>query len=262
MERGNILKDRLKEAELRRNFSGVSIFSRQSLKQFYHQFEPTLKETTFRWMLYELKSRRLIEAVDRGVFTLHAGSELPEYAPAISKPLETLYKKLMAQFPFADICIWETSLLNEFLQHQVARVLTVVEAEAAVTESLFHFLKEKHQQVFLAPSRQEFEYYVYSSPGSIVIKKLVSQSPLLTHNGIRVPKLEKLLVDLFAEPDFFYPYQGNERTTLFCNAFTRYKLSPKTIFRYAQRRKCREGLAAYLQQNKLLPAAAGEWDMP
>ena len=108
------------------------------------------------------------------------------------------------------------------------------------------------------PSRQDFEYYVYSAPSSIVIKKLVSQSPLHTVSGISTPKLEKLLVDLVADSDFYYSYQGSELTTLFRNTFSQYHVSLKTLYRYAQRRKCRQELEAYLQQNNILPAAAGE----
>ena len=122
-----------------------------------------------------------------------------------------------------------------------------------ISNSIFSY-----RSVFLLPSRQDFEYYVYTTPSSIVIKKLVSQSPLHTVSGIRTPKLEKLLVDLVADSDFYYSYQGNERTTLFRNAFSQYQLSLKTLYRYAQRRKCRQELEAYLHQNQILPASAGE----
>ena len=91
-----------------------------------------------------------------------------------------------------------------------------------------------------------------------MIKKLVSQSPLHKVSGNRTPKLEKLLVDLVADSDFYYSYQGNERTTLFRNAFLQYQVSLKTLYRYAQRRKCRQELADYLQQNNIFPASAGE----
>ena len=108
------------------------------------------------------------------------------------------------------------------------------------------------------PSRQDFEYYVYSAPSSIVIKKLVSQSPLHKVSGNRTPKLEKLLVDLVADSDFYYSYQGSELTTLFRNTFSHYHVSLKTLYRYAKWRKCRQEPADYLQQNNILPAAAGE----
>ena len=252
------MNERLKAIDLQQQFSGTEKIPRQSLKEFYQQFNPQLKETTFRWMLYELKTTGLIKAVDRGVFALSAGPALPAYIPTLSKNMKTLYKKIAGKTPFADSCLWETSCLNEFLLHQPGKTLTVVEVEIEAAEAVFHTLKESYRNVFLFPSRQDFEYYIYSSSGSIVIKKLVSQSPLLSLDGIRTPKLEKLLVDLVADSDFFYPYQGNERTTLFRNAFMQYQVSLKTLYRYAQRRKCRQELEYYLQQNQILPASTRE----
>ena len=252
------MNERLKAIDLQQQFSGTEKIPRQSLKEFYQQFNPQLKETTFRWMLYELKTTGLIKAVDRGVFALSAGPALPAYIPTLSKNMKTLYKKITDKHPFASLCLWETRCLNEFMLHQPGKSLTVVEVESEAAEAVFHTLKESYRSVFLLPSRQDFEYYVYTAPSSIVIKKLVSQSPLHTVSGIRTPKLEKLLVDLVADSDFYYSYQGNERTTLFRNAFSQYQLSLKTLYRYAQRRKCRQELEAYLHQNQILPASAGE----
>lgn len=252
------MNERLKPIDLQRIFSGAEKISRKSLKQFYQQFDPQLKETTFRWMLYELKTKGLIRAVERGVFALSDSPSLPVYTPAFAKTTKTLYKKMTEKHPFASLCLWETRWLNEFMLHQPCKTLTVVEVESEAAEAVFHTLKESVRNVFLFPSRQDFEYYIYSAPGSIVIKKLVSQAPLQTIDGIRTPKLEKLLVDLVADSEFFYPYQGNERTTLFRNAFSQYRLSLKTLYRYAQRRKCRQELEDYLQKNQILPAATGE----
>ena len=81
-----------------------------------------------------------------------------------------------------------------------------------------------------------------------MIKKLVSQSPVRKQGGIPTPKLEKILVDLFADIEFYYPYQGKERDSLFQNAFDRFRLSLKTLYRYAGRRKCRNEFESYLNQ--------------
>lgn len=252
------MNERLKPIGLQQRFSGMETISRQSLKDFYQQFSPQLKETTFRWMLYELKKMGLLKSLDRGVFALSDGPALPVYTPAFAQNTKTLYKKISGKHPFASLCLWETQWLNEFMLHQPGKSLTVVEVESEAAEAVFHTLKESYRNVFLFPSRQDFEYYIYSAPGSIVIKKLVSQSPLQTVSGIRTAKLEKLLVDLVTDSDFFYPYQGNERITLFRNAFSQYRLSLKTLYRYAQRRKCRQELEDYLQQNQILLPAIGE----
>ena len=251
------MKERLKSNELHNVFSASDKISRLALKQFYQQQEPALKETTFRWMLYELKKQNVLLPIDRGVYKLYGGPVLPEYVPQLSKTLQLLYRKIKAQFPYVNFCLWETGCLNEFLLHQAGKSLQLVEVEAEATEAVFYHLKENRRNVYLAPTLQEMERYVYSSADSIVIKKLVSQSPLLYLKEVPTPKLEKILVDVFADKDFFYPYRGSEQTTLFQSAFARYRLSLKTLYRYAQRRKCRPQLEAYLQ-TRILSASGSE----
>ena len=251
------MKERLKSTELHNAFSASGKISRSALKQFYQRNEPTLKETTFRWMLYELKKQNILLPLDRGVYKLYDGPVLPDYVPQLSKNLQLLHRKITAQFPYVNFCLWESGCLNEFLLHQVGKSLLIVEVEAEATEAVFYHLKENRRNVYLAPTLQEMERYVYSSADSIVIKKLVSQSPLLYLKEIPTSKLEKILVDVFADKEFFYPYQGNEQIILFQNAFARYRLSLKTLYRYAQRRKCRPQLEAYLQ-TRILSASGSE----
>ena len=57
------MEDRLRKDELCAAFADKTKISRPALKQFYHQYYPELKETTFRWMLYELKQKRLLYSV-------------------------------------------------------------------------------------------------------------------------------------------------------------------------------------------------------
>ena len=255
------MKERLKSKELHTVFSATDQISRSALKQFYQQQDAALKEKTFRWMLYELKKQNVLLPIDRGVYKLYDGPVLPEYVPQLSRNLQLLYRKIKAQFPYIDFCLWETGGLNEFLLHQMGKSLRIVEVEPEAAEAVFYYLKENRRNVFLAPTSQEMERYVYSSDDSLVIKKLVSQSPLLHRKEIPTPKLEKILVDVFADKDFFYPYQGHEQTLLFQNAFARYRLSLKTLYRYAQRRKCRQPLETYLQ-TRIFPASGSERSMP
>ena len=54
----NALNERLKPIDLQQRFPSAEKIPHQSLKEFYQQFDPQLKETTFRWMLFELKKKR------------------------------------------------------------------------------------------------------------------------------------------------------------------------------------------------------------
>lgn len=257
------LVDRLKINQLMDVFCYGKNITREELKKFYRKFNPELKETTFRWMLYELKKKEVIIAKDRGLYSLSKCNNKAsnnkkatvlnngEYRPAISKKLQEIYDKVKEQFPFLNLCIWETSWLNEFMVHQPGKFMTIVEVENGTEESVFYHLKTIYNYVFIKPNRQELEWYVYDSNDSIIVKKLVSQAPVLQSKKIATPKLEKVLVDVLAEKDFYYPYQGQELINIYENAFRYYKISLKSLNRYADRRKCSNMVKNFFKQHQL-----------
>lgn len=251
-----ILVDRLRVKQLTAKFSNVKSFSRKELKAFYEMYDPKLKETTFRWMIYDLKKQKIIASIDRGLYSLvnqtyfNSNTMLgkKKYKPPVSKNLEKLYKRLKKQFPFLDICVWETSWLNEFMLHQPGRFFSIIEVEKGVEETVFHYLRANYSNVFIKPTRQELEWYIYNNNSSIVVKRLLSQTPLSNNSNMVTPKLEKILIDVFVEKDFFYPYQGQELFNIYNYVFQYYQISLKSLFRYAGRRKCKESLKDYLQK--------------
>jgi hypothetical protein len=256
----NTLADRLKIDQIKKEFYFRKTIKRSELKEFYIKFYPQLKETTFRWMLYDLKKEKIIIALDRGIFTLYDcekddcldnNSIITKniiYQPIISPKLEEIYSRLRQQFPYLNICVWETSWLNEFMVHQPGRFFTIIEVENGTEEPVFYYLKSAFENVYIKPTSKELEWYIFESKESIVIKKLVSQAPITKDMSIIIPRAEKILVDLFAEKDFFYPYQGQELINIFENMFRYYKISLPSLYRYAGRRKCKQRLESFIKE--------------
>ena len=254
-----ILVDRLRIKQLIAKFSKVKSISRNELKEFYEMYDPELKETTFRWMIYDLKKQKIMVAIDRGLYSLVLNNNSTyfnsnimlvkkEYKPLVSKNLGKLYSVLKKQFPFLNICIWETSWLNEFMLHQPGKFISIIEVENGAEETVFYHLKANYNNVFIKPNLQELEWYIYNNSSSIVVKRLVSQAPLSDNKHIVTPKLEKILIDVFVEKDFFYPYQGQELINIYKYIFQYYQISLKSLVRYAERRKCKGPLKEYMQK--------------
>ena len=72
------------------------------------------------------------------------------------------------------------------------------------------------------------------SKGPIIIKNLVTESPLCEQKGLHIPTLEKLLVDMYCDSDFYY-LQGEEYWRIMHNAH-QYVINTSKMFRYASRR--------------------------
>lgn len=77
-------------------------------------------------------------------------------------------------------------------------------------------------------------------------ENLVSEAPLQHISGVPMPTLEKLLVDILRDVDFFY-LQDSESERIIENAFNLYAINRSRLFRYAGRRKVKEELSTILE---------------
>jgi len=73
----------------------------------------------------------------------------------------------------------------------------------------------------------------------------------LDSGGIVIPKLEKMLVDLFSREPALEPFGDAEIDRVFRNAFDTYALNADSILRYAARRGKRQEMIEYLTSQKL-----------
>ena len=198
------------ESRLIEEFKDRESFSRNELFEFFKYFEPDLKEGTFGWRIYDLKNKNIIKPLMRGVYTV---SYKPKYKPEVSQDLLKLAGKINDKFEDVKCCIWETSWLNEFSQHQSSKKIIIIEVEKDFLDSFFYELKKNYKgDVYLTPDEKAINFYVAESIQPIVIKKLVTRSPITkrTEKKIKfhIPFLEKILVDIFSEDKLFYYSQG------------------------------------------------------
>ena len=125
------------------------------------------------------------------------------------------------------------------LQHHLSyNALTYVETDRAVAEVVFHTLQDKGYKVFYKPGKEEFHKYIDISTPAIIVKPMVSDSPLMTIDGVPGPSLEKLLIDIRRDKDFDY-LAGEESSRMLENAFNMFPVNTTKLLRYAGRRGVR-----------------------
>lgn len=175
----------------------------------------------------------VLQRIGRGKFTLGGGRT---YIPEISKTTKTIFKRIKAEFPFANLCVWHTSVLNELMQHQPNRFFVLVETDKEATNSVFYFLREIKKSVFIEPTLDILEKYMLNEKEVIIVKSLISEAPTQTVNEIETATIEKILVDIFCDDVIFSSQQGAEMRTIFKNAFDKYTINQSKMLRYADRR--------------------------
>lgn len=83
-------------------------------------------------------------------------------------------------------------------------------------------------------------------PDSIILYRLIPQSPKTIVNRVPSSKLEKILVDIFVGEERFYVFQDQELVTIYENTFASYWINEKTMFRYAGRRRIAKELRIFI----------------
>lgn len=241
-----IVENKLIEA-----FKDHSSFDRDELFQFYLDFEPDLKESTFSWRIYDLKKKDIIKTIGRGLYVI---SYKPKYKPVLSDNVLKIARKTNERFDKIQYAIWENQWLNEFTQHQVSNQMIVVEVEKEFTESLYYYLNDSlKMDFFLNPDDKEIEFYISESAVPVVIKRLVTRAPINKlkdkKNAVPVASLEKIMVDLFADENLFHFYQGSELINIYEKILERYSINFTKLFSYAKRRKKEQEIKQFMNNH-------------
>ncbi|MVN22984.1 DUF6577 family protein [Mucilaginibacter arboris] len=237
--------------QLKRKFEGKETFSRKELFDFYLRFDPDLKETTFRWRIYDLREKKIINPISRELFSF---TYKPTFKPEFNDSEKKIITKIIKQFPEMKLCIWSTRILNEFMLHQVVKFITIIEVEKDALVPVFHFLKDINvRDVYLQPEEKELEWYVYEGGSALIIESLVSKAPVQKFRNIPVPTIEKIIVDIFTDQRLFNTYQGSELGQIINTVYSRYQLDFTKLFSYAKRRRKESDLMEYLSHYTDIP---------
>ncbi len=195
-----------------------------------------------------LKSGQLVR-VERGVYKIPDDAK-KNFSVICSEDMRRINQQIKNQFPFVDYCLWPASTLMPYLHHIPNLNLLFVDVEREVAESVFNLLNsDRNNKVFLLPTLTEIERYI-SSNNAIIIRQLISESPLQLVEGINTPTIEKVLVDIVGDVEFSF-MQGSEINYVYSTIFERLNVNKNKLLRYATRRGRKEEVEKLINANKL-----------
>jgi DNA-binding PadR family transcriptional regulator len=214
-------------------FKSNTQLSREELGNLINRDFPKLSEGTITVYLSKLKKAGKINNPARGFYSI---SDKQIFNPEINQNLKTIYNKIHREFPFIEICVWNTKWLSDLMRHQPFKNFTIIEVDKEVEEQVFNVLSEWTKNVYFNPNDEILERYISSNTEEVtIIKNLVTESPTAKNNKIAIPTLEKLLVDIIIDKELFAAQQG-EIEFIFKTAFSKYALNKLKMKRYAMRR--------------------------
>ena len=205
--------------------------------------EADISRQTISWYLTKLIESGQLRRIGHGKYSK---ADKQQFAIVPTEEQQSLNEALKQHWPFAHFCIYDGSVISPLQHLLAANNITYIETEREATSAVFNHLKDEGLTAYLRPTRDLIYNYIDLSQPAIFVKPLITESPVQESNGVLVPTLEKLLVDLQKDADFFY-LQETEGVNIFRNALSLYTINESRLLRYASRRGLRKEIETIIK---------------
>lgn len=216
-------------------------FTLCELAGYVHDRE-NISDSGLLWHIRKLIKQNQLSRLSRGLYGKQAKSD---FMPSLTEDLRNLYADLTRAFPLIYIVVYSGNDINSLQHHLSANNAIYVEVPKGATEAVFHYLADKKIRAYHRPTEDFMSDYVDLAEKSVIVKALTTEAPIKAVEGVMMPTLEKILVDINADPDFYY-LQGNEAFNIMQNARSLYSINTPKMLRYASRRGIRETMLTIL----------------
>lgn len=212
----------------------VTRFTRKELLESFRMAGYMLSEASFYKKVEELVKNGQIIRIGRNVYSLPDDKRLA-YEYKYSELAEEVAQEIAQQYPYVNFSIFEFVQLNDFVNHLIAHNVIFLSVEAEIMDFVFETLRDKYPGKVLINPTVEI-YHQYWSDNMIVLGKLTTEAPKGQKASWHT-RLEKMLVDIMAEPLLLASISRAEYPHIYEDAFDRYIVDENGLFRYASRRK-------------------------
>lgn len=205
--------------------------------------EAEISRQTVSWYLTKLTESGRLFRIGHGKY---AKANKQQFVIVPTEEECDLSNELKLHWPFAHFCIYNGSVISPLQHHLAANNITYIETEREAVSVVFNHLRDNGRTAYLRPTRDLIYNYIDLSQPAIFVKPLISESPIQENSSVLVPTLEKLLVDLQKDQDFFY-LQEAEGENIFRNALSLYSINESRLLRYASRRGIRSEIETIIK---------------
>lgn len=231
--------DKAINTALREQFGNQEAIPKAALLDCIKDYYGVTKLTTLTWRLHALTQEGVLTRVGFGLYRLN---DRPLCWAEPTPALRLISNRLKIDIPLATCCVWDTRLLASLMIQQPMKHLQLVEVERDVAESVYNRLRFHGEPADYPPQSVYLyeDWLVLSRRGlpddnPIIIKPLISEAPLRQQGEYVTAPLEKILVDLLADQEFYHAYR-EEAETMFRDALARFIVNRDKLRRYARRR--------------------------
>jgi len=221
------------------------VFTRQALYNLFKENNKDLSYNSVGWIIDEGLKSNLLFKVGSDSYSRKKETR-NTYSPRYSEFSKELLSKMEERFPELEYTLFETLLLNEFVNHLYAHNILVLQVEKDLCPFTFDFLNELFPgKVLYNPSSDDLGRY--QSDNCIILENRISEAPFDKEHPHFIT-MEKLLVDTVSDKAIKELIPTSEVSNIYENAKLIYKSDLTKIKRYAKRRNAWTKVEALLGQ--------------
>ena len=233
------------------NYLPDTSFAREDILTAAYNADPSFSDSSLRRLIDRLKASGLIVHVARDVYTKPSknDSNLSDYVCDYSDKAKTIINYMQDKFPRLRFVVWETSALNEFTGHLLARNYIMLEVENSGCEFVFDGVKHDLElNTLLRPTPKEL--LRYGENDTVIVDRLITESPTGTSEKYALT-LEKLIVDMFSNRNLKEILSRGDYAEAISDMFSKYRINVVKLLRYARRRNKEETVVAFFESINL-----------
>ena len=234
------MNSKLDIERLKEQLSQKDAVTLKDIDAFYREREPSIPKTTVSWRIYSMLQKGILQRIGYGKYSF---GKTQYFVPKVSHKMKQIAQTIKKNYPFIKYCQWELLLVNMFSQHLINFNVFFVDVEREVVESVYYGLKENYSKVMLI---QNLYDNLSEFNNTIIVRPLITDSPIQKNENTFIATLEKMLVDLCTDKEFI-SFQGNEIYHIYQNAFDKYTINQQTMLRYAGRKNKRNEIENILK---------------
>ncbi|MDD3122462.1 MAG: hypothetical protein PHC62_02980 [Candidatus Izemoplasmatales bacterium] len=206
------------------------VLDRDDLYQLIRTFYPNYKDTSIRWVIYRLVKNGIISKLDQTKYII--GKTKYYHQQETGDERDKIIHALDQAFPNIRMAVFESTLLNEWVNHQIARKIIFIETEKYFINDVFRYVYNTFPiKTLLNPNNEDL--YMYDGE-LIIVTQLISQAPI--NQKKKDIKIEKLIVDLYTKDLITEFINEDEKEDVIESIFKTYPVNIKTVYAYAKRR--------------------------
>ena len=217
---------------------GKSIITEKEIIDIIKKENDEISETDLKWKLFHYCRENGLQSIGAQQYA-KIGSV---YDYKLGIVAEEIRNRLVSRYPEIKIVVWESSILNEWLNLLIAKNTIFIETPKDFTDTIYEAITELDENALVLVNPKTDEFFRYQRNNLIVLKTMVDRAPISKTNHLTI---EKLFVDLLCDKFLIELFDTHTVQEVIQDASASYAVNEKKLLAYARRRGRYDEILSY-----------------